>query len=51
MLSKGNVEEATISKEELKTMLDIASTEGTFQKERSSNEREGEVECILQSKN
>jgi Mg2+/Co2+ transporter CorB len=32
-LSKGQVEEATISKEELKTMLDIASTEGTFHNE------------------
>ncbi|MRH45095.1 DUF21 domain-containing protein [Aquibacillus halophilus] len=31
LLSKGRTEETTVSKEELKTMVDIALTEGTFQ--------------------
>ncbi|MBM7579017.1 hemolysin family protein [Jeotgalibacillus terrae] len=30
ILSKGDIKEATITKEELRTMVDIASTEGTF---------------------
>ncbi|MEW9500952.1 hemolysin family protein [Jeotgalibacillus marinus] len=30
VLSKGDIKEATITKEELRTMVDIASTEGTF---------------------
>lgn len=30
ILSKGHIKEATITKEELRTMVDIASTEGTF---------------------
>lgn len=33
LLSKGQIKEATISKEELKTMVDIATSEGTFQDE------------------
>lgn len=35
IISKGAVKEATISKEELRTMIDIASTEGTFEEEES----------------
>ena len=35
VLSKGEVQEATLSKEELKTMVDMASNEGTFQSEES----------------
>ncbi|PSL40544.1 Mg2+/Co2+ transporter CorB [Planomicrobium soli] len=35
IISKGAVKEATISKEELRTMVDIASTEGTFEEEES----------------
>lgn len=34
-LSKGKIAEATFSKEELKTMVDIASSEGTFHREES----------------
>jgi len=36
LLSKGNVEDTTISKEEFKIMVDIASTEGTFKSEETS---------------
>jgi len=35
ILSKGAVKEATLTKEELRTMVDIASTEGTFEEEES----------------
>ncbi|GAA0346500.1 hypothetical protein GCM10008967_41140 [Bacillus carboniphilus] len=35
ILSKGEITEATISKEELKTMVDMASSEGTFHSEES----------------
>jgi len=35
IISQGAVKEATISKEELRTMIDIASTEGTFEEEES----------------
>lgn len=38
IISKGTVQEATMTKEELRTMVDIASTEGTFE--------EGESERI-----
>lgn len=33
IISKGNVKEATLTREDLKSMLDIASTEGTFEQE------------------
>jgi putative hemolysin len=33
ILSNGNIQEVSFSKEELKTMVDIASTEGTFKSE------------------
>ncbi len=35
IISKGAVKEATLTKEELRTMVDIASTEGTFEVEES----------------
>lgn len=35
MLSRGMIQEATLSKEELKTMVDIGLTEGTFYQEES----------------
>lgn len=35
VISKGAVKEATLTKEELRTMVDIASTEGTFEEEES----------------
>ncbi|MCH4826136.1 MAG: CNNM domain-containing protein [Planococcus sp. (in: firmicutes)] len=35
IISKGTVKEATMTKEELRTMVDIASTEGTFEEEES----------------
>lgn len=35
IISKGSVKEATMTKEELRTMVDIASTEGTFEEEES----------------
>lgn len=35
IISKGAVKEATLTKEELRTMVDIASTEGTFEEEES----------------
>lgn len=35
ILSKGAVKEATMTKEELRSMVDIASTEGTFREEES----------------
>ena len=35
ILSKGKVTEATLTKEDLRSMVDIASTEGTFQQEES----------------
>lgn len=35
IISKGAVKEATMTKEELRTMVDIASTEGTFEEEES----------------
>lgn len=37
LLSKGMVQEATLSKEELKTMVDIGRTEGTFYEEESQH--------------
>lgn len=35
IISKGSVKEATMTKEELRTMVDIASTEGTFEEDES----------------
>ncbi|ALS77711.1 hemolysin [Planococcus kocurii] len=35
IISKGTVKEATMTKEELRTMVDIASTEGTFEEDES----------------
>jgi len=35
IISKGSVKEATMTKEELRTMVDIASTEGTFEADES----------------
>ncbi|MBZ5203011.1 DUF21 domain-containing protein [Planomicrobium chinense] len=35
IISKGAVKEATLTKEELRSMVDIASTEGTFEEEES----------------
>lgn len=35
VISKGAVKEATLTKEELRSMVDIASTEGTFEEEES----------------
>lgn len=35
IISKGTVTEATLTKEELRSMVDIASTEGTFEQEES----------------
>lgn len=35
IISKGHVKEATMTKEELRTMVDIASTEGTFEEDES----------------
>ena len=35
IISKGTVREATLTKEELRSMVDIASTEGTFEQEES----------------
>ncbi|WKA50382.1 CNNM domain-containing protein [Planococcus liqunii] len=35
IISKGTVKEATLTKEELRSMVDIASTEGTFEEEES----------------
>lgn len=35
IISKGHVQEATMTKEELRTMVDIASTEGTFEEDES----------------
>ncbi len=35
MISKGNTEKASFSREELKTMVEIASVEGTFEKQES----------------
>lgn len=35
ILSKGAVKEATLTKEELRSMVDIASTEGTFEEDES----------------
>ncbi|KPB04070.1 hemolysin family protein [Bacillus sp. CHD6a] len=37
LLSRGMVQEATLSKEELKTMVDIGRTEGTFYEEESQH--------------
>ncbi|NLP51537.1 CNNM domain-containing protein [Bacillus sp. RO1] len=37
LLSRGTVQEATLSKEELKTMVDIGRTEGTFYEEESQH--------------
>ncbi|QBP42183.1 hemolysin family protein [Paenisporosarcina antarctica] len=35
IISKGTIKQATLTKEELRTMVDIASTEGTFQEDES----------------